>query len=344
MKFGYYQLNTYYPELDGPAPELYRKFLEQTDVAEACGFDTAWFTEHHFRRFGGMVPSSLMMMAAVAQRTRRIRLGSAVVILPLHHPVKVAEEVAMVDLLSGGRVDVGIGRGMGNLEYRMFQADWPSAQDHMEESIAILRAAWTERPFSWHGKFHDFPAEVNVLPEPVQRPHPPIWVTANVSEAHFRWIGLQGFNLMTLPWILPNLARSRALIDIYRDALAEGGHDPSKHDVLAMFPTYCGESPAAARREAEPHWLNWRAMAQDEAREAPPPVQQAIGRLSWDVMAGESRAIFGDPAECRAKLAEIRDALGITHAAGVYHFGGLAQERVLASMRLFAQGVMPSLR
>ena len=344
MKLDYYQLNTYYPELDGPAPVLYQKFLEQADAAEACGFDTAWFTEHHFRRFGGMVPNTMMLMAAVAQRTKRIRLGTAVVILPLHHPIEVAEQVAMLDVLSGGRCDLGIGRGMGNLEYRMFKADWPTAQEQMQEQIAILRAAWTNRPFSWHGKFYDFPDAVDVLPPPAQQPHPPIWVTANTSEAHFRWIGLQGFNLMTLPWILPNFARSRALIDIYREGLAEGGHDPATREVLAMFPTYCGETPAQARKEAEAHWLNWRSLAMEESREAPPPVQQAIGRLSFDVMLGEARGVFGDPATCKAQLQHIGAELGVTHVGGVYHFGGLAQDRVLASMQLVGSEVAPALR
>src|SRR5579859_643514 len=112
VKFDYYLLNTYYPDLDGPAPTLYANWMEQALVAEESGYDTLWLTEHHFRDFGGMLPNPQILLGAVASRTRRIRLGTAVTIMPLHHPLRIAEDMAMLDNISGGRVDVGVGRGM----------------------------------------------------------------------------------------------------------------------------------------------------------------------------------------------------------------------------------------
>ncbi len=112
MKFGYYILNTYVPELDGGSREIYSKWLEQMDAAEALGFDSLWVTEHHFRHFGGQMPSPSVILAAAAQRTKKMRLGAAVSLLPMHNPLRIAEEFAMVDQLSEGRLCFGAGRGM----------------------------------------------------------------------------------------------------------------------------------------------------------------------------------------------------------------------------------------
>ena len=143
MKFDYYVLNSYIPAADGEGPELYSKWIEQVTLAEELGFECAWFTEHHFGRFGGMLPSPPMLMAALAQRTQRIRLGTAVVLLPLHHPLHVAEETAMLDILSNGRLEVGVGRGMATQPYQLFGTDPAIAQEKLEEQVEMLLAAWT---------------------------------------------------------------------------------------------------------------------------------------------------------------------------------------------------------
>ena len=138
MKFGYYILNTYVPELDGESPELYARWLEQIDAAENFGFDSLWITEHHFRYFGGMMPSPPVMLAAAAQRTKKMRLGAAVTILPMHNPLRIAEEFAMVDLLSNGRLNFGAGRGMHPAEYAVFGYDWSNAQSRLPEALDLV--------------------------------------------------------------------------------------------------------------------------------------------------------------------------------------------------------------
>jgi natural product biosynthesis luciferase-like monooxygenase protein len=337
VKFDYYLLNTYYPELDGPAPTLYAHWMEQTQVAEEAGYDTLWVTEHHFRNFGGMIPNPQVLMAAFAAQTKRIRIGTAVTILPLHHPVRIAEDMAMLDNISGGRIDVGVGRGMPHLEYEVYGADWPTAQDYVEEEVAILRRAWTERPFTWEGAHYRYPKLMTVLPPPIQKPHPPLWMTANREEEHFRWIGRQGLNLLTLPWILPGYDTSRRLIGAYREALAEAGHDVEGFQVLAMFPTFVAESDAEARF-AEKYWSNWTTLAFGERG------SEILKTLDYDRVVAESRCIFGSPDTCRQHVRVLREALGITHVATVQHFGGMPQDRVLASMRLFAEEVAAPLR
>jgi alkanesulfonate monooxygenase SsuD/methylene tetrahydromethanopterin reductase-like flavin-dependent oxidoreductase (luciferase family) len=334
VKFDYYILNTYVPEVDGPPSRLYASWTKQVRLAEELGCDTAWFTEHHFRPFGGMLPSPQLLMASLAAQTSRIRLGTAISILPLHHPVRIAEDMAMLDVISDGRVSVGVGRGMPHLEYEVYGADWATAQEHLEEEAAILRGAWTERPFSWQGKHHRYPKPMHVLPPPVQQPHPPIWVTANFDESHFRWIGRQGFHLMTAPWLLESYDRSRDLIAAYRESLAEAGHDVETHEVLSMFPTHVRASRAEAA-DAGPFWQAMARMAFGERG------GEFVHTLDYEGMVAGSRMIAGDAEACKEHVWRLAE-LGLTHIACMHHFGGIPQALVLESIRRFGEEVMPA--
>ncbi|HEX6513727.1 MAG TPA: LLM class flavin-dependent oxidoreductase, partial [Chloroflexota bacterium] len=300
MKFDYYLLNTYDPELDGPAPRLYASWREQAAAAEDLGYDTLWLTEHHFRNFGGMLPNPQVLLAAIAATTSRIRLGTAVTIMPLHHPIRIAEDMAMLDNISGGRIDVGVGRGMPHLEYEIYGANWDQAQDWLEEEVAILKGAWTESSFSWpEGTYYRYAKPMTVMPPPLQQPHPPLWMTANREEEHFRWIGHQGMHLMTLPWVMPSYDLSHKLIGAYREALAEAGHDPAAFEVLAMFPTFVAETEAEARQLASKHWSNWTQQAFGERG------SEILKALDYDRVVAESRCIFGTPETCRRHVRRI---------------------------------------
>jgi alkanesulfonate monooxygenase SsuD/methylene tetrahydromethanopterin reductase-like flavin-dependent oxidoreductase (luciferase family) len=327
MNFDLYIFNSYVPELDGPAPELYAKWLEQVDLAEELGFHCVWLTEHHFGRFGGMMPNPQIIMGALAQRTSRIRLGTAVTLLPLHNPLRIAEDMAMLDVMSGGRVEVGVGRGMDWINFKAFGSDWATAQDRLEESIGVLRDAWTREGCAWQGRFFQADGPITVLPRPLQQPHPPIWMTANRDPDHFRWVGEHGLHLMTIPWNLPDLETSRQLIGEYRRRAAPGGK------VLGLFLAHLAETVDEAR-EVERYWRNMRQVGA-ESRGAPDA--QA---LSFEELAAQHRAFFGTPAMCRDLLERIAP-LGLDHLALQFHFGGLPQERVLASMRLFMSEVAP---
>ena len=148
MKFGYYILNTYVPELDGGSSEVYSHWLEQFDAAESLGFDTLWVTEHHFRNFGGMMPSPSVILAAAAQRTKRMRLGAAVSIIPMHNPLRIAEEFAMVDQLSSGRLNFGAGRGMHPTEYTVFAKAATRGARHRHASVERWRVRMAGRALS----------------------------------------------------------------------------------------------------------------------------------------------------------------------------------------------------
>jgi len=215
MKFDYYLLNSYVPELEGDGSALYQKWTEQVLLAEELGFHCAWFTEHHFLAFGGMLPNPQLLMAALAQRTHRIHLGSAVSVLPLHNPIRIAEDMAMLDILSGGRIEVGLGRGMDVQYVDVLGADRTTAQEKFEEQLAMVRAAWTDEQFCWDGKFFQCAQPLSVLPKPVQRPHPPVWIPVGGTPDHSRMAGRLGYNLMTLPWYGPTFGPTREVLDAY---------------------------------------------------------------------------------------------------------------------------------
>ena len=344
MKFGYYILNTYVPETDGDSASVYGHWLEQMDAAEALGFDSLWVTEHHFRPFGGMMPSPTVILAAAAQRTQKLRLGAAVSIIPMHNPLRIAEEFAMVDQLSGGRLNFGAGRGMHPTEYAVFGYDWNNAQKRLPEALDVVQRAWSGGEFEWRGEHYQFP-RLRVYPQPLQKPHPPIYVTANRDPESFQMIGRRGHHLMTLPWIATN-EEQRPRVEMYWNALRDGGHTAEDRDVFTMYPIYVGESDSRAQSEVTEHWHRWRAFAMDAQSLTPdhPRYAQVFSYLEYQAMVRDSRGIFGGPETCARMLKRIIEVVGTTHIGLTFHFGGLSQERVLKSMDRCAKLVLPALR
>lgn len=344
MKFGYYILNTYVAELDGDSSAVYNHWLEQFDAAESLGFDSLWVTEHHFRNFGGMMPSPSVILAAAAQRIKRMRLGAAVSIIPMHNPLRIAEEFAMVDQLSGGRLNFGAGRGMHPTEYVVFGYDWNTAQKRLPEALDVIQRAWSGGEFEWQGEHYRFP-KLRVYPQPLQKPHPPIYVTANRDPESFQMIGKRGHHLMTLPWIFTNEEQGPR-VEMYRKALRENGHKAEDTEVFTMYPIYVAESDAEARAEVIRHWHNWRSFALEAQNLAPgnPAYERVFGHLDYEAMIRDSRGVFGGPESCVKILKRIVETVGTTHIGLTFHFGGLSQQRVLKSMERCAKLVLPALR
>jgi alkanesulfonate monooxygenase SsuD/methylene tetrahydromethanopterin reductase-like flavin-dependent oxidoreductase (luciferase family) len=196
VKFGLF----YLPVLsDGQTPaEKYAAMLSEIRVADELGWDVAWFAEHHGDAYGGIVPSISLMATAVAMQTRHIRVGAGVTILPLHHALRVAEEYAMLDVLSGGRVELGLGRGFMPHEFRALGVDFDSRQGPFRVGLDVLLNAWTEEQFSYTGQRYQLDG-VTLYPRPLQQPHPPLWMAAAVSQESFQTAGRLGFNLMINP-------------------------------------------------------------------------------------------------------------------------------------------------
>ncbi|MGE5217776.1 MAG: LLM class flavin-dependent oxidoreductase [Chloroflexota bacterium] len=337
MKFGTHILPTYMPEADGSLPDFYRRMFEQITEVEKLGFDQAWVTEHHFGGYGGTLPHPPTFLAAIAQRTSRIRLGVAVAVLPLHRPIDLAEAYAMADVVSNGRVDFGIGKGSEPVEYRKFGMSQNETTQRFHESAEVIRQAWSDHPVNFCGEFYSF-ENVNVLPKPVQRPHPPIWVGATRSEATFRWAGEQGYDLMTVPFVHPSTGALRELVKVYRDALAHRGHDFVDREVLGKFHIYVSDSFERGMREAAPFMKNY-----SDIHHAVDPGRRLTERDIGSDMA-RGFIIVGDPERCCDTIQRWHEEAGITTFSGTFHFGGMPQELALKNIRLFADRVMPKLK
>src|SRR5262245_54005510 len=238
MKFGAHFLPTHMPELDGPVSQFYQRIFEQIESLERLGFDRVWITEHHFGDYGGSIPHPPAFLAAIACKTSRIRLGVAVAVLPLNNPIHLAESYGMVDVLSNGRLDFGIGKGSEPIEYLRFGAHREEGTQRMIEGAEILCQAWSDEPVNFHGEFFNY-NHVRVLTKPVQRPHPPIWVGATRTEETFRWAGKNGFHLMTLPFVHPTMEALHDLVEIYRQALAQAGHVSATRQILGKVSHLC---------------------------------------------------------------------------------------------------------
>ncbi len=249
MRLGLFSVMDHYPaELGRTTAELYTEVLEQAEAADEWGFDSFWVAEHHFHEYGA-VPRPPVFLAAAAQRTRRIRLGAGVVVLPFDHPLRVAEDYAMVDVLSAGRLNLGVGSGYLQHEYAGFRVDPGEKRERLNEALEILLRAWTGERVSWAGRHHRVDGvQLNV--RPVQQPRPPIWVATLRTDGGAR-VGARGLPAMFIPYAsAETLAQMKDGLRDYRAAFAAAGGRPEEATAPFGFHTYCAESTEAARAEA----------------------------------------------------------------------------------------------
>ncbi len=178
-----------------PFADFYADQLEQTRLAEQLGYDEIWLTEHHFAE-DGYSPAILPIASAIAAITRRIRIGTYLVLLPLHNAVRVAEDAATIDIISNGRFDLGVGQGYAPGEFAAYGVNRKTRAGRLEEGIEVIRGAWTKDDFSFEGKHYKV-KNIRLMPRPVQSPHPPLWIGAGAPKAIER-AGRMGVNFMGL--------------------------------------------------------------------------------------------------------------------------------------------------
>ena len=336
MKFGLLYLPTYVPELDGPEATFYARMLEQIELADHLGYTTVWLTEHHFDVYGGTVPNPAVLGALIAARTRHIRIGTAVTVLPLHNPLSVAEDFAMLDVISGGRLDFGIGRGSVIREAEEFGLTDTSAALTAEATELIIQL-WRDERVDHDGHYFHVNG-LRLLPKPVQQPHPPIWVGASRTPNTFAWAGRQGFHVMVLPYMMPP-SEMKERLDIYWASARAAGHDISSLEVMAKFHVFVADSTADASRFASPAYDNYQRIASARTRH-----ERLSWRLgsTWDQHRAENKVIAGAPDDCIEQIRYWQETLGLTHIGGTFHFGGLDHAATLRSLELFARYVAPA--
>ncbi|HEY7520397.1 MAG TPA: LLM class flavin-dependent oxidoreductase [Methylomirabilota bacterium] len=335
--------------------DIIHRELEQVEWTEELGFDEVWFTEHHFIDYGLSVdPSSLA--AAAASRTRRVRIGLAAAILPFHHPLRLAEQMALVDIISNGRLDVGVGRGNRPAEFAGYRVPQVESRDRFDETIEILRLAWTQERFSFHGRFFDVD-DVRVIPKPLQQPHPPIYQVC-VSKDGIENTALRGWPMLNsvLTGPVDQLVGNR---DTYVATLQKTGR--SAAEIAALLgrwgvsrQIYVADSDAQALAEAKEAELWYqesfrRFVVPERIEDAHPSLQPGframadkLGRVTWEDLVRETLA-FGSPETVARHIAYMRD-LGVGQVLCWMNFGGLPQDKIRRSMELFAREVMPRFR
>lgn len=319
-------------------PERYRQGLRQAVAAEELSFDSVWLTEHHFSRHG-IVSDSLAVLAHLAASTERIRLGTAVSVLPLHNPLRLAETAATVDVLSGGRLDLGIGRGYQAGEFTGFGVDIADKHTRFDEALEVLRAAWSaDAPFTHDGRWFHY-EDAYPQPRPLQRPHPPFWVATDSPEGLASCVE-RGFGVL-----LPqgtSLSRAAGSMDRYHAALDAAGQSAASARVHLARATYVAATDEQAWQDAEGPYQEFLGLA-DRLRRGGPGAA-ASGRSPFDLDADlRQSALFGSPETVLEGLRAIRK-LGIERVMIYVHLGALPHEKILASLELFAREVLPAAR
>ena len=234
MKFGHFCLPTFFPDVDGSVGVLMRRWIELLAESEALGFDSLWANEHHFDAYGGIIPSPPTILAALSQRTRHARLGTSIVVLPLHSPIEIAEQLAMVDLMSGGRVEFGIGRGFVEFDYDRLGVSREDSQGRMREQLEVILKAWGGEPFTHKGRFYTY-ENLEVWPRPEQRPHPPIWLSCSQTPASFEWAGSKGYSVLTVAYrSVENLVANNRTLPRGLGQGRPSGQQMARRDALSL--------------------------------------------------------------------------------------------------------------
>ncbi len=318
------------PDVDSAAG--FKDYIEYVIEAEALGFDSAFIVEHHFTGFG-QVSATLNLLTWIGARTTTLRLGTAVIVLPWHNPVLLAEQAATLDLLSGGRLDFGVGKGYRHNEFTGFRVPMEEATDRFEEAVDIITKAWTSNErFSFHGRFWQYD-DIVVEPPTIQKPHPPFWQGAGHPESIQR-VARRGHNLLLDQFA--STAETIRRFGIYRDAMiANGfGFDPHQVGVARAFFVARDEAEKEAaldRRQAAQRRLHGISQRPDGNNTA------SIMAFSDTREASEESALYGNPDQICRKIEMLR-------AAGVEYIllngGGTSRE----NLQRFAREVMPHFR
>ena len=344
MHFGMFM--EFGPRPDSTQTTAFHEGLDLVDAAEAWGLDSAWLAEFHFSPQRSMLSAPIVVAGAIAARTKRLRIGLAVYVLPLNNPLRIAEEAATVDQLSNGRLDFGIGRSGFVRSYEAFNIDYGESQGRFDEALDILQLAWRGDAFSYEGDFYGV-NEALVVPQPVQQPHPPLRMAATSSETFQAvaerglplFVGLRGDGL-------GELARN---IQHYRETWQDRGH-PGVGSVYLRVPLYAAKTDAAALEEPRENIIYYFERQARLVAAASPKGGRAeqrntaatLSALSYDDILRD-RVAFGSAPRLVDRFHEWHEVLGINGITAEMNAGGmLSVDQVKTSLSILTHDVVPA--
>jgi len=328
MKFGY-MLDFRNPPGSGVgAAEFHAAMLEQAEYADRAGLDSIWLTEHHFVD-DGYLAAVMPALAAIAARTQRAAIGTYVLLAPLYHPLRLAEDTAFIDVISNGRLRLGIGLGYREEEFQGFQVSRKERLGRTLETIEILKRAWTGEPFSFEGKHFKFRG-AHILPRPVSKPHPEL-LWGGMNEVAIRRGAKLGLSFAC------NLGERE--VEMYRTALRELGKDPAEYNVVNNRVVYVADTEEQAWKDIEKAALyqaslygKWLSAADGES-----PIRPDGDRI-------RRNAVLGHPAQVTERLKAIISGTPMTELILATQLPGLEPKKGLRSLERFATEVLPHLR
>jgi alkanesulfonate monooxygenase SsuD/methylene tetrahydromethanopterin reductase-like flavin-dependent oxidoreductase (luciferase family) len=345
MEFGMFHQ---FPVVPGQSQtDAFEQAFDQIDAAERYGLDAMWLAELHVDPARSVLASPMTIASAIAARTSRIKIGIAVQVLPLCHPLRIAEEAATVDQISGGRLIFGVGRSGLPRTYEAYGIPYAESRDRFAETLEIIELAWSQPRFSFEGKYHRFD-DVAITPKPRQKPLPPIRVAASSPDT-FAAIGRLGYPIFVMP--RGTFADMAAPIESYRAAYSAAGH-PGRGQVYMRVPLYVAETDERARSEPEPSIMHFfreqaarlRASANragTSASEGRAERAAMLDTLTYDD-ALRGKIIIGTPDMVADQLHGLQETLGLDGILAELNTGGrIPHDCVVRALQLLCQEVMP---
>ncbi|MCW2914393.1 MAG: luciferase family protein [Actinomycetia bacterium] len=350
MKFSTFHL---FHQFEGQsAKDVYEYQIEVVELLEELGFDGIWAAEHHFRDYG-VIPNIFNLLSNLAARTEKLRLGTGIVVLPLHNPIHVAEEAAMVDLLSGGRLEMGIGRGYQSIEFESFGLDLSEARDRFNESLDMILGLWTQDDFEFKGKFYETRHPLTLMPKPAQKPHPPVHIAA-VSPETVEIYAARGLPILADP--AATFRKIAKAAETWHTTAAANDVDSDSVELVASRSVYV----AATNEQAREDQARFEAMF-DRSRifnKASAPIDSKTGEVAkgfefWQdkyLKGGtvdndfrwEQLEIIGDPERV---ISQIRMVQEMGYSNLMCDFGSTRPvpiEEMRKTLKFFAAEVMPA--
>ena len=340
MDFGLFTM--YMVREDTPHIETFREWMKLIEFAEEVGLDSVWLGETHFRHQRAVLASPMVVAGAVSGRTSRINVGIAVQVLPLANPVRVAEEAAMIDHMTEGRLVFGVGRSSFLESYQGYNIDYGESRARYFECLEIILRAWGDEPFSYEGEFYSF-HNVNVVPKPYQKPHPPIRVAVE-SRDTFRMIGSSGYPIFIRHQM--SISELQDLLSEYQGTRHAAGFE-GDNDVIIQIPTYVAETAERAFEDPQASTMRGRRLVFEHLNEAADEEAyerlKALSEVPYERVL--DRTAYGTPEAVVEKLQMYIDELGATGFSLDFNPGGqIPHDLIVNSMKLFAEKVVPNFK